>query len=159
MRATTQATLALIQDTVGRVLLGMKKDAKLGNGKWNLPGGEVEEDETILAAAARETDEEVGVTVEEKDLRHIGFLECFAGTEFFQRVHLYRAARFTGEPRETDSMIPRWFTHDGIPYFNMHEGDRFWLPLALRGELFRIRIQYERPGEGYISHEMLDYAK
>ena len=51
---------AIIFDDQGRVLLCHRRDFDA----WNLPGGEVEENESPWDAAIRETREEVGVDVE-----------------------------------------------------------------------------------------------
>jgi len=49
----------MIFDSEGRILLCRRRD----NGKWNLPGGHVEENEAPWEAATREALEEIGVTI------------------------------------------------------------------------------------------------
>jgi 8-oxo-dGTP pyrophosphatase MutT (NUDIX family) len=59
---------------VSEVLLGEKKRG-FGKGKWNGFGGKVDaSDASIVAAAAREIQEEANVTVHERDLEHRGVL-------------------------------------------------------------------------------------
>ena len=47
----------------GRILLGRRAGVSYGDGLWGLPGGHVDDTETLAQAAAREALEEVGVTV------------------------------------------------------------------------------------------------
>ena len=37
----------------------------------------------------------------------------------------------TAPPRETDEMEPRWFSVDEVPYEQMWQDDKFWLPAVL----------------------------
>ena len=53
------------------ICLAMKRHG-FGKGKWNGVGGKVDEGETIEKAAIRELYEEVGVSVEGRDLRSAG---------------------------------------------------------------------------------------
>jgi 8-oxo-dGTP diphosphatase len=50
----------LLQDEQGRVLLA-RRAGGYAAGQWGLPGGHVHDHETLAQAAARETQEEVGV--------------------------------------------------------------------------------------------------
>ena len=72
-------TLVLLREGT-KVLLGMKKRG-FGVGKWNGFGGKVEAGETVVEAAAREVNEECGLTVETCDLGEIFILQS-QGEEF-----------------------------------------------------------------------------
>jgi 8-oxo-dGTP diphosphatase len=62
--------LLLVRD--GQVLLTRRRDTNpLFNGLWHLPSGKLDAGESVLHAAAREADEEIGVLVEPDDLRHV----------------------------------------------------------------------------------------
>ncbi len=60
MDAVVRVGVQAIVRSEGRVLLGLRKNA-FGHGTWGLPGGHLELGESILAAAARELAEEVGI--------------------------------------------------------------------------------------------------
>ena len=108
----------------GRLLLIRKKRGP-GAGKINGPGGKVDPGESMLDAAVRETQEEVGVTQ-----RLLGQL---AHGDVLVRDH-------EGEPRETDEAIPFWCPVDALPYDEMWADDREWMPHFLAGRRFRGRV-------------------
>ena len=117
-----------------RVLLIMKKKG-LGMGKVNAPGGRLEKGESFLDAAIRECQEEVSVTPLNPEKRielHFQFTSGYA---------LYGEAFFTssweGEMRSSDEADPFWCDLDKLPWDNMWEDDRHWLPLALAGKKLR----------------------
>lgn len=156
MPGYTIATLLIIVKG-NRVLLGEKLAAEIGTGKLNAPGGKWEDGESILECAVREAKEELGIDARTSDLQHVGFLNGYAGGRLFQKVQVYRTTSFSGEPQETRSMRPIWARKGYLPFKRMHEGDLYWFRKAVDGDRFRINLFYERPGEGYISHEFLDY--
>ena len=83
----------------GRVLLGRRgADKSYGAGLWGLPGGHVEDTETLAQAAARETLEEVGVTVDPAHLTPLGVAryvdQGVRGADFF-----FLGSEWQGEPR------------------------------------------------------------
>ncbi|HEV7402021.1 MAG TPA: 8-oxo-dGTP diphosphatase [Chthoniobacteraceae bacterium] len=115
----------------GRVLLIHKKRG-LGAGKVNAPGGKIEPGESEPAAAVRETMEEVGVTPHRPRPRgelHFQFTDGYS-----LHCTVFVADGCTGEPIETDEATPFWRPVDEIPYGEMWEDDRHWLPQMLRGQ-------------------------
>lgn len=124
----------------GEVLL-MRKKRGLGAGKINGPGGRLEPGESSLACAVREVQEELCVTP-------VG-LEP-AGENAFQfvdgysiRVFVFRASGFEGAPAETDEGAPLWTPVDAIPWDEMWEDDRLWLPHVLAGRSVRGRYVFD----------------
>ena len=49
---------------------------------------------------------------------------------------MFTATGYTGEIIETAEAIPFWVSTDEIPYDEMWEDDRHWLPLMLEGKTF-----------------------
>ena len=118
----------------GRILLIHKKRG-LGAGKINGPGGKLEPGETALESAIRETREEVGVTpleIEECGVLHFQFTDGYS-----LLCTVFLARDFDGELMETDEAIPIWFPTDAIPFDEMWEDDRHWLPQVIAGQSFK----------------------
>ncbi len=131
--------LFVIKD--GQILLIEKKRGH-GAGKINGPGGKIDSGETPLAAAIRETQEELHITpIAPQKLGELQFLmsDC-------PDIHcyVYRADDFSGTPTETAEAVPRWTPIDAIPYHQMWQDDQYWLPLLLQQQPFRGRFIFEK---------------
>jgi len=132
---TERAVIVYITDTkLGKLLLIDKKTG-LGKGKVNAPGGHIEPGETSLEAAVRECQEEVSLTPLRPEKRmelHFQFTSGYA---------LYGEAFFTdsweGTIQSSNEADPFWCDLDKIPWDNMWEDDRRWLPLAMAGKKYR----------------------
>ena len=67
-------------------------------------------------------------------------------------VYVFWAKSFTGVPKETDEAIPMWFETTAIPYDEMWEDDRLWIPKMLAGEVFSNRYIFS-------ADRMVDYSQ
>lgn len=102
-----------------QVLLTRRRDRNpLFDGRWHLPSGKLDAGESVLAAAVREVDEEIGVVVESGDLRHVHTLHV-NGSGVEPRLGLFfETRRWSGEPvnREPEKCSAvRWFPLDALP--------------------------------------------
>ena len=117
------------------ILLGLKKRG-FGEGKWNGFGGKVSAGETMEDAAKRELREEAGI--EAKELEKAGILDFeLKGDPEILQVHIFKSPNFSGEPKESEEMKPKWFHIDEIPFKEMWPDDIYWLPMLLSGKKFR----------------------
>ena len=123
-----------------KILLIHKKRG-LGAGKINGPGGRLEPGETPLAAAIRETQEEICVTP--TGIQAAGELLFQFVDGFSIHGYVFTATGFTGEPQETDEAIPTWLPTAALPYHQMWADDRVWMPLLLQGKTFTARFLFE----------------
>jgi len=130
-----QATLCLLVRN-NEILLAMKKRG-FGMGKWNGVGGKMDAikgDKNVLDAAVRETKEEIGVDIINPEKVGIFHFIFPYKTDWNQDVHLFIAREWSGVPQESEEMAPRWFSQDQIPYDQMWDDDKLWLPRILKGE-------------------------
>ncbi len=115
-------------------LLLIRKKRGLGAGKINAPGGRIEPNETAYQSAIREAREEVGLTPinpEKRGELHFQFVDGYS-----LHCTVFLAFDCEGEPIETDEATPFWISRDAVPYDEMWEDDRHWLPLLLEGKPF-----------------------
>ncbi len=134
----------------GDELLLIRKKRGLGAGKINGPGGKIEPGETPVESAVRETFEELGVTP--LDPRQVGELSFEFRDGLRLHCTVFLARNFAGEAGETAEAIPRWTHIDAIPYDEMWEDDRYWLPLLIADQRFRARFTFD--GERLLDHRV-----
>ncbi len=136
-----------------RVLLGMKKRG-FGAGRWNGFGGKVEPGETIQGAAQRELREEA--SLEAGEVVPIGVLDfSWLGKPDILQVHIFKAVAFKGEPKESDEMRPQWFHIDEIPFGQMWQDDKYWMPLFLKDKKFKGKFVFD-DSDSIINHELTE---
>ncbi|MEL6656584.1 MAG: NUDIX domain-containing protein [Bacteroidota bacterium] len=99
----------------GRILL--LKQTKPNGGNYTLVGGTVEQEEFAMAALIRESQEEAGIILEEKDLKLVHVMHKRSETE--HRIGLYfRASRWEGKLRAREKekfKAAHWFDLDNLP--------------------------------------------
>ena len=133
--------------TRSEILLG-KKLTGLGTGKFVGAGGKLEPGETPVDAAVREVSEELGVAVAPHDLTPISCITYpfVDRTEWSQRSFGFIAHEWTGTPRASDELAPRWFDTRRIPFHRMWSDAELWLPKALGGEFVEDTFVFRADG-------------
>jgi 8-oxo-dGTP diphosphatase len=147
-RARDLATLVFVIRG-GEVLL-MRKKRGLGAGKINGPGGKLEAGESPEACAIREVQEELRVTP--LGLEAVGENAFQFVDGYSIHVFVYRASGLEGTPSETAEGAPLWTPLSAIPYDDMWEDDRLWLPHALAGRRFLGRYLFD--GDAMLDHHL-----
>ncbi len=123
-----------------QVLL-IRKKRGFGAGKVNAPGGKIDEGESPLEAAVREAHEEAGIVVLNAEPRGELFFQFTDGLSIHCTVFLAKGCR--GRARETEEAAPFWRRIGAIPYEEMWEDDRHWLPGMLEGLRFKGYFTFE----------------
>jgi 8-oxo-dGTP diphosphatase len=104
------AVAVLVSDR-NRLLLGKRGPGAREPGKWSFPAGFVERGEVVERAAAREVEEEVGLSVEVGTLLGV---YSYEGEEV--ALVVYAASRFEGQPVAGDDLVEvDWFAADDLP--------------------------------------------
>jgi 8-oxo-dGTP diphosphatase len=115
--ASSEPTVgALVVDGEGRVLLS-RRAYEPQAGKWDIPGGFLEEGEEPLEALRRELREEAGVEIEPLELVGIWVDRYGGDAEATATLNLYWTARIvSGEPTPADDVAELvWFPIDEVP--------------------------------------------
>jgi 8-oxo-dGTP diphosphatase len=128
-----RAALCFIIDNE-RILVIRKKKG-LGAGKIDAPGGRIKQGETEVEAAARETEEEIGLIP--GGLRKMAELHFYFLNGYTLFCTVFFADRYVGTMKETDEAAPFWVSKDCIPYKEMWEDDLYWLPMLLEGKMVK----------------------
>ncbi|MFA6005646.1 MAG: 8-oxo-dGTP diphosphatase [Patescibacteria group bacterium] len=120
------------------VCLAMKKRG-FGVGNWNGSGGKIGdkegyEKESVTDATIREVREELGVTINKLVPRGEIYFEFLHNPEWDAIVYIFTSKNWVGNPTESDEMRPQWFNYADIPYDQMWDADRIWLPKVLSGK-------------------------
>lgn len=107
---------ALVTDERGRLLLARRR-SEVFDGRWDIPGGFVEEHEDPLDALRRELREETGLEVE--PLEFVGaWPDVYSEDERGKgTINLYWTARVVGGTPEANDDVAElaWFEPDGLP--------------------------------------------
>jgi ADP-ribose pyrophosphatase YjhB (NUDIX family) len=115
--ASSKATAgALVEDGDGRVLLA-RRALEPFKGRWDIPGGFLDEGEHPLDGVRRELLEEAGLEIEPIDFLGI-WMDRYGGDSTAEAtLNLYWTARaLGGEPRAADDVDDlRWFPRDELP--------------------------------------------
>lgn len=106
----------------GRVLLQQRPPGKAMAGLWEFPGGKVEPGEAPDDALTRELAEELGVSVDPRDVRPITFAAAPLGERHLLLL-LYEVRAWSGEPRALEASALAWVSPDAMRALPMPPAD------------------------------------
>ncbi len=124
----------------GKYLFVRRANTDWMNGYYSLPAGKVEKNEGFLAAAIREAQEEVGVTIAPEDLDFTLLMWRHEADEPDMEWcdAVFTAGSWQGEPRNAEPRLHdeiAWFPPDALPD-NVIPHERKIIEAALRGKLY-----------------------
>lgn len=135
-----------------KICLGYKKRG-FGAGLWNGFGGKLEAGEMPVAGAVREVQEEIGVSVDPSELTLVAVIDFYFTSGEHLHVHTFLTDSWVGEITESEEMQPRWFLFEDVPYDQMWDDDRHWVPRVLAGELLRGSVWFGADDKTVEKHE------
>ena len=119
-----------------------KKKNDANHDKWLGIGGHIESGETPMACVLREVLEETGLTL--LDCRYRGIVHFRSDQWEDEEMHLFTAARWTGELITCDEGDLEWIDSDHLLALPLWEGDKIFLRLLRDGaEGFDLTLTYE----------------
>ena len=133
------ASLSIVEDIDNGKFLMIKHQRGINKDCMNFPGGKKEENETIEECVIRETLEETGILI--KNPIEVGYIE-FPTKNFY--VHVFKSTEFTGDViQKEDEVCAFWTDKKDIPYEQMREADKDFLPEILSGKYVKRRYMYD----------------
>ncbi len=106
-RPIIDVAVGVILRADGTVLLGDRPEGKPWAGWWELPGGKLEPDETVLEALSRELQEELGLIPTEAT-PWVTYVHHYPSSTV--RLHFCRVTRWDGHPKSLESQQLKWVT-------------------------------------------------
>lgn len=132
--------------SITEILLAMKKRG-FGANRWNGLGGKIDPekgDKDVFDSAIRESKEEAKIIP--KNLIKVAIIDFHfpeAKKEWNQQVHIFTFNEWKGEPEETEEMRPEWFLIENLPYNEMWDDDKYWLPHVLEGKKLKAKFFFD----------------
>lgn len=116
MRAKFPVTVHLLFFRGDQILLLRRFNTGYGDGQYSVPAGHLDGDETVMAAAAREAEEETGLRLNADNIVFSSVMHRMEEEErvdFFVHVRLWQGEPVNAEPDKCDEL--RWANVDELP--------------------------------------------
>lgn len=116
MRARFPVTVHLLFFQGNQILLLRRFNTGFRDGEYSVPAGHLDGNETVMAAAAREAEEEVGVQIEAGEMAFSSVMHRNEGDErvdFFVHVYKWRGEPVNAEIDKCDEL--RWTDVNDLP--------------------------------------------
>jgi len=115
-RARFPVTVHLFFLRANQILLIRRFQTGYADGQYSVPAGHLDGNETVIAAAAREAQEEVGVQIEPQDIHYSSSMHRLEGDErvdFFVYVQKWDGEPINAEPDKCDELL--WTDVNTLP--------------------------------------------
>lgn len=104
-------------------------------GKWEFPGGKVEQTETVQQALARELQEEIGINV--KAAQPLLVIE-HSYSDKAVKLDVWFVTEYTGTAQSLEGLENRWVQLDELEQFNFPEANRPIIDVLRQGAALRV---------------------
>lgn len=120
-KTNPQIVIAAVIEKDGCILIAKRKRGKQHPGKWEFPGGTLEQGETHEQCLKRELQEELAVAVEVGDI--VCMSEYRYTSDWTIRLFAYRATIISGDLTLNDHEEIRWVEPAGLTKYDFPEAD------------------------------------
>lgn len=114
-RNPSPVAAVIIHDEEANVLL-VKRGIEPGKGKWSLPAGFLELEESASEAAARELEEETGLEIEPAELEHVHDMNFERFPDQYLLANVYAVAA-----SKTEGKLKAGSDADEVKYWDLEE--------------------------------------
>ena len=104
-RPVTEVAAGILLDAEGRYLLGQRPEGKPYAGYWEVPGGKIENGESVFEALKRELQEELGIDIESSE--DLVVLE-YDYPHAYVRLHVSIIRKWIGIPKGCEGQSLSW---------------------------------------------------
>jgi 8-oxo-dGTP pyrophosphatase MutT (NUDIX family) len=116
VRATFPVTVHLLFLRENQILMLRRFNTGYRDGEYSVPAGHLDGNETVIAAAAREAEEETGVQIDTGDILFSSVMhrnENDERVDFFVRIAKWNGEPVNAEPDKCDEL--RWMDVNDLP--------------------------------------------
>jgi len=116
MRAKFPVTVHLLFFRGNQILLLRRFNTGYRDGEYSVPAGHLDGNETVMAAAAREAEEETGARIHAGDILFSSVMHRTEGDEridFFVHIHKWQGELANAEPDKCDELC--WMDVNNLP--------------------------------------------
>jgi 8-oxo-dGTP pyrophosphatase MutT (NUDIX family) len=116
VRATFPVTVHLLFFRENQILMLRRFNTGYRDGEYSVPAGHLDGNETVIAAAAREAEEEIGVQIDADDILFSSVMhrnENDERVDFFVRIAKWNGEPVNAEPDKCDEL--RWMSVNDLP--------------------------------------------
>ena len=151
---SSQQTLCHIIDG-DRIVLKLATKG-ISKGKWNGPGGKLENGETPEQCAIREVEEETGLRVRNLTFHGVMDFYNFGSSVPMVTGYIYTTREFSGKIKSSSEGEVRWFKRSELPWKSMWDDDQYWLENVLDGRKFsRAVFHFNADDSKVVKHEIV----
>ena len=104
-RPVTEVAAGILLDAEGRYLLGQRPEGKPYAGYWEVPGGKIENGESVFAALKRELQEELGIDIESSEDLVVWEYDY---PHAYVRLHVSIIRKWIGIPKGCEGQSLSW---------------------------------------------------
>ena len=94
-----------------------------------------------------------------KKLKKVAILNFYfeVKNDWNQQVTVFTTDNWSGTPKETEEMAPKWFNIKEIPYREMWDDDILWLPKVLNGKIVEGNFLFDE-NQKMLEYEVIEVA-
>ncbi|WP_094752719.1 8-oxo-dGTP diphosphatase MutT [Psychromonas sp. CD1] len=116
-----EISIAIVKNEKSEYLLSLRALKSHQGGKWEFPGGKVEQGETTAEAMCRELKEEVGLQA----LKYILFdYVCFDYSDRQLHLYFYLVEKYKGEASSCEGQVLRWVSLSALNEYDFPKGNK-----------------------------------